>query len=74
MGRVRKYSYSDEQVLQEGRELITPGASTYSVATKLGRPQSTVWWHITHRLEDLDAELYHNVIRVLHTNSRGGRH
>lgn len=38
------YFYSDEQVLEEARILAhTPGASTYTVAAQLDRPQATVW-------------------------------
>lgn len=65
-------SYSNEEVLREGRELILPGASTYSVSEKLQRPQTTIWWHVTHRLPHLDPQLYKKAILVLHNNSRRG--
>lgn len=67
------YIYSDEQVLEEARSLVyTPKASTYTVANQLNRPQSTVWHHMTHRLQDLDTELFIKVGIVLRKNSKGG--
>lgn len=67
------YLYSDEQVLEEARLLVyTLGASTYTVAKSLNRPQSTVWHHMTHRLQDLDAELFLKVGMVLMKNYKGG--
>lgn len=67
------YSYSDEQILEEARLLVlTTGASTYTVANQLNRPQSTVWHHMTHRLRDLDAELFLKVGIVLRKNYKGG--
>lgn len=67
------YFYSDEQVLEEARILAhTPGASTYTVAAQLDRPQATVWWHVTHRLPELDIDLSIQVKAVLRKNHRGG--
>lgn len=69
----RGYFYSDEQVLEEARILAyTPEASTYTVAAQLNRPQATVWWHVTHRLPDLDLELFLRVEAVLRKNYKGG--
>ena len=69
----KRYYYSDEQILGEARLLAyTPGASTYTVADQLNRPQSTVWHHMTHRLQDLDAELFLKVGIVLKGNYKGG--
>ena len=69
----KRYLYSDEQVLEEARLLVyTPGASTYNVSNQLNRPQSTVWHHLTHRLQDLDAELFIKVGIVLRKNYKGG--
>lgn len=69
----RSYFYSDEQVLEEARILAyTPEASTYTVAAQLNRPQATVWWHVTHRLPDLDLELSLRVEAVLRKNYKGG--
>lgn len=69
----RGYFYSDEQVLEEARILAyTPEASTYTVAAQLNRPQATVWWHVTHRLPDLDIELSLRVEAVLRKNYKGG--
>lgn len=67
------YFYSDEQVLEEAKILAhTPGASTYTVAAQLDRPQATVWWHVTHRLPELDFDLSIQVKAVLRKNYRGG--
>lgn len=69
----KRYYYSDEQILEEARLLAyTPGASTHTVADQLNRPQSTVWHHMTHRLQDLDAELFLKVGIVLKGNYKGG--
>ena len=57
--------YSDSRVLEEAKALLQPGASTYSVALKMGMPQSTVWWHLTHRLPELDPYLADQVQGVL---------
>lgn len=68
----KKYRYSDEQVLEEARLLVyTKGASTYTVADQLNRAQSTVWHHMTHRLKDLDSELFLKAGMVLRGNYRG---
>lgn len=67
------YFYSNEEVLEEAKILAyTPGASTYSVALQLNRPQATVWWHLTHRLPDLDPKLSIRVQEVLKNNYKGG--
>lgn len=69
----KRYLYSDAEVLEESRILAhTPGASTYTVAFQLGRPQATVWWHVTHRLPNLDIELSVKVQAVLKNNRKGG--
>lgn len=69
----KRYYYSDEQILEEARLLVyTPGASTYTVADRLNRAQSTVWYHMTHRLKDLDSELFLKVGMVLRENYKGG--
>lgn len=69
----KRYHYSDEQILEGARLLAyTPGASTYTVAYQLNRPQSTVWYHMTHKLQDLDAELFLKVGIVLKENHKGG--
>lgn len=69
----KRYLYSDEQVLEEARLLVyTPVASTYTVSNQLNRPQSTVWHHLTHRLQDLDTELFIKVGIVLKKNYKGG--
>lgn len=70
MGRL---SYTDQQVLEEAQVLIsTPGESTYSVAFTLDRPQSTIWWHLTHRLPKIDLTLSYQVRTILKQNRRGG--
>lgn len=71
---MRKYRlYSDAEVLEEAKLLTSvPGSSTYTVASQLGRPQATVWWHVTHRLPGLDIELYAKVRVVMRKNYRGG--
>ena len=67
------YFYSDAEVLEEAKILVhTTGASTYTVASLLGVPQATVWWHVTHRLPDLDLELSVKVQVVLKNNYKGG--
>ena len=69
----KRYFYSDAEVLEEAKILVyTPGASTYTVASRLGIPQATVWWHVTHRLPDLDIELSDKVQVVLKNNYKGG--
>ena len=69
----KRYLYSDAEVLEEARILAhTTGASTYTVASQLGRSQATVWWHVTHRLPDLDIELSAKVQVVLKNNYKGG--
>ena len=60
--------YSDSWVLEEAKALLQPGASTYSVALEMGMPQSTVWWHLTHRLPELDPDLADQVQVVLKEN------
>lgn len=68
-----KKVYSDTEVLEEARILAhTQGASTYTVASQLGRPQATVWRHVTHRLPNLDIELSTKVQVVLRNNYKGG--
>ena len=62
--------YSDSWVLEEAKTLLQPGASTYSVALEMGMPQSTVWWHLTHRLPELDHYLADQVQVVLKENLR----
>lgn len=70
----RRNSYLDERVLEEANLLINiPGASTYTVAQQLNRPQSTVWWHLTHKLPELDGGLFTQVQVLLKKNYRGGR-
>lgn len=63
-------NYTDLRVLEEAKALLHPGASTYSVALELNMPQSTVWWHLTHRLPELDPDLYKRVQVVLKENLR----
>ena len=60
--------YHDSRVLEEAKALLQPGASTYSVALEMGMPQSTVWWHLTHRLPELDPGLADQVQVVLKEN------
>lgn len=62
--------YHDSRVLEEAKALLQPGASTYSVALEMGMPQSTVWWHLTHRLPELDPGLADQVQVVLKENLR----
>ena len=62
--------YSDSRVLEEAKTLLQPGASTYSVALDMDMPQSTVWWHLTHRLPELDPDLADQVQVVLKENLR----
>lgn len=70
MGR---HFYTNQEVLEEARVLIhTPGASTYTVAEKLDRPQATIWWHLNPRLPELDLVLFHQVRVILRQNYRGG--
>lgn len=63
-------NYTDLRVLEEAKALLQPGASTYSVALEMGMPQSTVWWHLTHRLPELDPDLADQVQGVLKENLR----
>lgn len=66
--------YSDSWVLEEAKTLLQPGASTYSVALDMNMPQSTVWWHLTHKLPELDPDLADQVQVVLKKNlSRKGQ-
>lgn len=69
------YYYSNMDVLKEAQSLInTPGASTYTVAREFDRPQSTIWWHMVHRLPQLDQGLFNRVQKILeYNNKRGGR-
>ena len=70
---MKKYLYTNLEVLEEARVLLsTPGASTYSVAATLGRPQATVWWHLNHRLPEIDQALFHQVRVILQQNYNGG--
>ena len=70
---MKKYLYTNLEVLEEARVLLsTPGASTYSVASTPGRPQATVWWHLTHRLPEIDQALFHQVRVILRQNYKGG--
>lgn len=62
--------YPDPRVLEEAKALLQPGASTYSVALEMNMPQSTVWWHLTHRLPELDPYLADQVQGVLKENLR----
>lgn len=71
---MKKYLYTNLEVLEEARVLLsTPGASTYSVAATLGIPHATVWWHLTHRLPEIDPALFHQVRVILRKNYKGGR-
>ena len=70
---MKKYLYTNLEVLEEARVLLsTPGASTYSVAATLARPQATVWWHLTYRLPEIDQALFHQVRVILNQNYKGG--
>lgn len=70
----RRNSHLDERVLEEANLLVNlQGASTYTVAHQLNIPQSTVWWHLTYKLPDLDGELFAQVQTILRKNYRGGR-
>ena len=70
---MKKYLYTNLEVLEEARVLLsTPGASTYTVAEKLDRPQATIWWHLTHRLPEIDQALFHQVRVILRQNYKGG--
>lgn len=70
---MKKYLYTNLEVLEEARVLLsTPGASTHSGAATLGRPQATVWWHLTHRLPEIDQALFHQVRVILGQNYKGG--
>lgn len=70
---MKKYLYTNLEVLEEARVLLsTPGASTYSVAATLGRPQATIWWHLNYRLPKLDQVLFHQVRVILGENYKGG--
>lgn len=69
----KPYYYSNLDVLKEAWSLInTPGASTYTVARKFDRPQSTIWWHMVHRLPQLDQGLFNRVQKILEYNKKGG--
>ena len=69
---MKKYLYTNLEVLEEARVLLsTPGASTHYVAATLGRPQATVWWHLTHRLPEIDQDLFHQVRVILRQNYKG---
>ena len=60
------YYYSNMDVLEKARSLInTPGASTYTVARKFGRPQSTLWSHMVHRIPKTDQESFNTVQTIL---------
>ena len=68
-----KHLYTNWEVLEEAQAPIhTPEASTFTVAEKLNRPQATVWWHLTHRLPEIDQALFHQVRVILRQNYRGG--
>lgn len=68
-----KHFYTNWEVLEEARVLIhTPGASTYTVAEELNRPQATIWWHLNYRLPKLDQVLFHRVRVILGENYKGG--
>ena len=70
---MKKYLYTNLEVLEEARVLLsTSGASTYSVAATLGRPQATVWWHRTHRRPETDQALFRQVRVILRQNDKGG--
>lgn len=66
--------YTDNQVLEAAEEMLKEGASTYTVAQTLGRPQTTVWWHLTHRLRKIDPFLWRIVSDLLKLNNKGGGH
>lgn len=68
-----KHFYTNQEVLEEARVLIhIPGASTYTVAKELNRPQATIWRHLNHRLPELDQVLFHQVRVILRQNYKGG--
>ena len=70
---MEKYLCTNLEVREEARVLrSTPGACTYAVAATLGRPQATVWWHLTHRLPEIDQALFHQVRVILGKNYKGG--
>lgn len=68
----RGYFYSNQEILEEANHMLRVGASTYTVAKELGRPQCTVWWHIRNKLEAIDPSLYQEVLKVLKNNYKGG--
>lgn len=69
----RRNRYTEEDILKEAKLLVsTPGGSTYTVASHLGRSQSTVWNHMTNILPNLDYGLFLMVKEVLRRNHKGG--
>lgn len=69
---MRGVPYSDEYILGEARMILSDWGSTYKVAEALGITQSTVWYHLAHRLPGVDMTLYTRVSRVLQLNYKGG--
>lgn len=68
-----KHLYTNWEVLEEAQVLIhIPGASTYTVAEKLNRPQATIWRHLNYRLPEIDLDLFHQVRVILRKNYKGG--
>lgn len=61
-----------QAAMLKANHMLRTGASTYTVAKELGRPQCTVWWHFRNKLECLDPSLYQEVLKVLKSNYKGG--
>lgn len=64
--------YTDLQVIREAEEVLKEGASIVTAAALLGMPQTTLWWHINHRLRRLDPSLYLRVREKMERSFKGG--
>lgn len=67
-----KKRYTDFQVEVEVLVITHNDYSTYEASRLMGIPQSTLWWHLTVRLKDLDYSLWEKSRRQLEGKRRGG--
>ena len=58
----------DLRVIKEAEYILSESATVRKAANKFGVSKSTVHYDMTHRLKDLDEELYAKVKNLLYIN------
>lgn len=70
----KRYLWTDKEVKGWARKYMVKRATLNSLEASIGVAHSTLWWCFTHRLEDIDLDLYDRVMIKLEANRHiGGR-